>query len=280
METLDLGLDFKGTHVLITGGAGYIGSAVVSAFLQLGASVSVLDLSPQKLNIEHERLQIFQTDTSSEAAVADAFEKASAASGVPTVCIALAALDLSVLPHHDSLTEMPLEQWRRTFQVNVEGTFLTARAWLRGIKAHAGHELRNVSLIIVGSESGTFGERGNADYASSKSAVQFGMVQSLMADAARVYPGARYVSLSLKLSRSQSYVVVVFSILEVELIVTFIHRFTTQCILPILVGTDNLTHLARVLSIGWNGGDDCSHAKESQSQRCSPRSGRHRPISS
>ncbi|KAG7009691.1 hypothetical protein G7Y79_00002g008060 [Physcia stellaris] len=109
METLDLGLDFTGTHVLITGGAGYIGSAVVSAFPQLSASVSVLDLSPQKLKIEHERLQIFQTDISSEEALADAFEKASAAFGVPTVCIALAALDLSVLPHHDSLTEMPLE---------------------------------------------------------------------------------------------------------------------------------------------------------------------------
>lgn len=188
---LDLGLDFTGTHVLITGGAGYIGSAVVRAFLQLGASVTVLDIAPQKLNIVHDRLHVIQNDTTSEEAVADAFEQASAAFGVPTVCVALAALDLSVLPHHESLTEMPFEQWRRTMQVNVDGTFLTARAWLKGIKAHAGEELRNVSLIIVGSESGTFGERGNADYASSKSAVQFGMVQSLMADAARVFPGAR-----------------------------------------------------------------------------------------
>ena len=198
METLDLGLDFKGTHVLITGGAGYIGTAVVSAFLQLDASVSVLDLAPQKLNIKHERLQTFQTDTSSEEAIASAFETASSAFGVPTVCIALAALDLSVLPHHESLTEMSLEQWQRTVRVNVDGTFLTARAWLRGIKAHAGEELRNVSLVIVGSESGTFGERGNADYAGSKSAVQFGLVRSLMADAARVYEGARYVLLVVK----------------------------------------------------------------------------------
>ena len=76
----------------------------------------------------------------------------------------------------------------------MEGTYLTARAWLRGIKAHAGEELRNVCLIIVGSESGSFGERGNADYASTKSAVQFGMVQSLMADAVRVHPKARYVA--------------------------------------------------------------------------------------
>ena len=199
METLDFGLDFKGTHVLVTGGAGYIGTAVVTAFLQLGAKVTVLDLAPRKLNAVlkrfDKRLKIFQTDISSEEAMASAFETASSAFGVPTVCIALAALDLSVLPHHESLTEMSLEQWQRTMRVNVDGTFLTARAWLRGIKAHAGEELKNVSLIIVGSESGTFGERGNADYASSKSAVQGGLVRSLMADAARVYPGARYVFL-------------------------------------------------------------------------------------
>ena len=51
--------------------------------------------------------------------------------------------------------------------------------------------LKNVSLIIVGSESGHFGERGNADYASGKSAVQGGLVKSLMGDVARIWPGAR-----------------------------------------------------------------------------------------
>ena len=53
--------------------------------------------------------------------------------------------------------------------------------------------MRNVGLVIVGSESGWFGERGNADYASGKSAVQVGFVQSLRGDVARVFPRARYV---------------------------------------------------------------------------------------
>ena len=51
--------------------------------------------------------------------------------------------------------------------------------------------LRNVGLIIVGSESGHFGERGNADYAAGKSAVQIGLVRSLMADVSRIWPGGR-----------------------------------------------------------------------------------------
>lgn len=188
---MDLGLDFKDTHVLITGGAGYIGSVTVDAFLQVGAVVTVLDIAPEKLEITHNKLHVLRTDTTSEKDVERAFQIATTTFGVPQVCVAMAGLDLSVLPHHESITEMPLAQWRRTFQVNVEGTFLTARAWLRGIKQHASEEPRNVSLIIVGSESGSFGERMNADYASSKSALQFGMVQSLKADAARVYPRAR-----------------------------------------------------------------------------------------
>jgi NAD(P)-dependent dehydrogenase (short-subunit alcohol dehydrogenase family) len=90
---------------------------------------------------------------------------------------------------------MDVEQWRRTHRVNVEGTFLTARTWLRQLREHSQTdkkaELKNVGLIIVGSESGHFGERSNAEYASGKSAVQFGLVKSMMGDVARVWPGAR-----------------------------------------------------------------------------------------
>lgn len=76
--------------------------------------------------------------------------------------------------------------------MNVEGTFLTARAWLRQVAEFAKvGETRNVGLVVVGSESGWFGERGNADYAAGKSAVQGGFVQSLKGDVGRVFPGAR-----------------------------------------------------------------------------------------
>lgn len=51
--------------------------------------------------------------------------------------------------------------------------------------------MNNVSLIIVGSESGHFGERGNADYAAGKSAVQGGLLKSLMGDVSRIWPRAR-----------------------------------------------------------------------------------------
>ncbi|KAI4130007.1 MAG: hypothetical protein LQ347_003539 [Umbilicaria vellea] len=186
--SLDLGL--SDSHVVITGGAGFIGSAAVSAFLAAGAKVTALDINPSKLTLTHERLHIVKADITSESELDSAFEEARLKFGVIQCCVALASLDLSVLPHV-SLIDMAAEQWRRTFRVNVEGTFLTARTWLRQIKAHATPETRNLSLVIIGSESGWFGERTNADYASGKSAVQIGLVQSLQNDIVRIHPGAR-----------------------------------------------------------------------------------------
>ena len=166
----------------------------MTALLATGARVTNLDLASNP-NPPHPNYQYFACDIASELALEDAFSVASATFGPVACCIALASLDLSVLPHHESLADIDVEQWRRTHRVNVEGTFLTARTWLRQLRGYSPDEkkeqLRNVGLIIVGSESGHFGERGNADYASGKSAVQFGLVKSLAGDANRVWEGAR-----------------------------------------------------------------------------------------
>ena len=195
MDKLDLGLGLGATHVVVTGGSGYIGSATVKAFLAAGAYVTVFDLVPpkEKTILEHPHLEYREVDISDEEQLANAFEAARHDFGVVQCCVALASLDLSALQHHESIIDMPVEQWRRTHRVNVEGTFLTAKTWLRQIK-HASEDMTNVGLVIVGSESGHFGERTNADYASGKSAVQVGLVQSLKGDVVRVFPRARYVS--------------------------------------------------------------------------------------
>ena len=189
---MDISLGLEGTHVVITGAAGHIGTVIVSAFLAAGCLVSALDIkSPATPFENHENLTWHTVDITDEQAIQSAFASASKHHGPISTCVAAAGLDLSYLPHHSSLCDMELAQWQRTHKVNGEGTFLTARTWLRCIKAQADSSLRNVSLIIIGSEAGVFGATGNADYSASKSAIQYGLVRSLMRDVVSIHPRGR-----------------------------------------------------------------------------------------
>jgi len=176
---------------MVTGGAGMIGGTTVRAFLQAGALVTLVDITPEKFTFIHENLFSVKADISSEEQVENAFELAKQRFGVVQVCVALGSMDLGVLGHYKSIVDLPLSQWRRTFEVNVQGTFLTARAWLRQIQQSASRGMKNIALVIVGSESGRLGVLGNPDYSAGKSAVQYGLVQSLKNDVVRIYEGAR-----------------------------------------------------------------------------------------
>ncbi|KAI9712406.1 MAG: hypothetical protein M1820_001619 [Bogoriella megaspora] len=193
---MSLGLELEQTHVVVTGASGMIGSQVALAFLSAGCFVTAIDIVSPPSTFNSDKYLFIKADTTDEKEFEQSWFTAVKKFGPVECCVALAALDLSVLKHHDSLADMEISQFRRTLDVNISGTFLTARTWLRGIRESAEglrnkNGGRNVSLIIVGSESGHFGERNNADYATSKSAVQFGLLQSLKADAPRVFAGAR-----------------------------------------------------------------------------------------
>ena len=73
----------------------------------------------------------------------------------------------------------------------MDGTFLTCRAWLRGIKSHATPQTRNVSAVVFGSEAGKFGVADCAAYSCSKSAIQYGLVKSLARDAVDIHARCR-----------------------------------------------------------------------------------------
>ena len=173
--------------------SGHIGQVVVEAFVAARAIISAMDIRPPAQPMQHPS-NFIQVDITDENSVAAAFSRAAVMSGPISACIAVAGWDLSYLPHHSSLCDMPLQQWQNTNKVNGEGTFLTARAWLKGIRGEVekgSSQMRNVSLIIIGSEAGVFGVSGNADYASSKAAIQYGLVKSLMRDAVAILPTAR-----------------------------------------------------------------------------------------
>ena len=134
--SLDLGL--HSTHALITGGNGLIGEVVVEAFLAAGANVTIVDITPDcPFNTLDPQLLFHQADITNVEQMDRAFAAAEARFGPVEVCVALASLDLCVLEQTESLADADPAEWRRVFDVNVNGTFLTCQRWLRGIRKAA-----------------------------------------------------------------------------------------------------------------------------------------------
>ncbi|KAK4544196.1 hypothetical protein LTR36_004406 [Oleoguttula mirabilis] len=200
----DISLGLEGTHILVTGGCGLIGRVVVQAFLAAGCNVTALDLldvhkAATVLDLsggEPPNPTYFTASVTDGKSLDDAFASATDRFGPVECCVALAGLDLSVLTQCDSICDVDPKEWRKVFDVNIHGTFLTCQRWLQGIRAASqdpgtASKLKNVGLVIMGSESGTFGVRTMAAYAAGKSAVQYGLLQSLAKDAPRIYSKAR-----------------------------------------------------------------------------------------
>ncbi|TVY76855.1 Dihydroanticapsin 7-dehydrogenase [Fusarium oxysporum f. sp. cubense] len=215
---MDLGLGLQGDVVVVTGAGGQIGQVIVEAFLAAGCFVGGFDIDKSKFVKEHQNLFWVAVDTTDEAGMFSAWKSVEGRfNATPTLCVCAAAVDLSFVEHHSSITKMSTSQFRRTLDINTTGTFITAKLWLQHVEemlknsstktngvngSNSSTALpqdkkdKNISLIIIGSEAGDFGVAGNPDYAASKAAVQFGLVLSLAPDAARVHPSARVNSIS------------------------------------------------------------------------------------
>lgn len=172
--------------VLVTGGAGGIGSALVRAFAEEGARVAVHYHSSKG------RAAALAEEVGGAALPADLTVEAEADRLVPAALDALGRLDVLIAnagmwPSEDRpVWDLPLERWRRTLASNLDVTFLTCRAFLRHVAATG-----RGSIVIVSSTAGLFGEAGHADYAAAKSALAHGFALSLKNEITRVAPAGR-----------------------------------------------------------------------------------------
>lgn len=167
--------DLKDRVVIVTGGAGGIGEAIVRAFVGQGARVAFLDIDMQGGQRLQDELgaatRFLPCDLTNIDALREAVAVARQAFGPIGVLINNAAHD----ERHATL-EVTEAYWDGRIAVNLKHQFFAAQAVLPDMIAAGGG-----SIINLGSTSWMIGQGGMAAYTASKSAV-LGLTRSLARD--------------------------------------------------------------------------------------------------
>jgi 3-oxoacyl-[acyl-carrier protein] reductase len=183
---MDLGLD--GLGVLVTGGGGFLGSAVCRAFAEEGARVAV----HHRGDADREAALEVAAACGGVVLRADLASEAQADAVVPAAVEALGRLDVCVanagrFPVDASgVREMSVERWSSTLADNLTSVFLTARGFLRHVAGTG-----SGSLVLMSSAAGVFGDRDRADYAATKAAIVGGLLPSLKNEMVELAPEGR-----------------------------------------------------------------------------------------
>jgi NAD(P)-dependent dehydrogenase (short-subunit alcohol dehydrogenase family) len=155
---------FEGRVALVTGGANGIGRAIVAGFLGEGARVGVLDLVDAAF---------FADEESVASVVGDVADPETAADAVAEIAQRFGRLDILVndaaaYPDAPAL-EMPVDEWRRVFEVNVTGAFAACQAFARHCVERSA-ERASIVNITTGSVRSPRPE--GAAYSASKAALE------------------------------------------------------------------------------------------------------------
>jgi 3-oxoacyl-[acyl-carrier protein] reductase len=178
--------ELSGKGVLVTGGAGGIGTACVRAFAEEGAKVAV------HYRTRAEQARALAREVGGVPLCADLTSEAEVDALIPEALRALGRLDVLVAnaghwpPVAEPLWQMSLSRWRQTLADNLDSVFLTCRAFLRHVASTG-----TGSLVIISSTAGLFGEAGHADYAAAKGALASGFLKSLKNELGRIAPHGR-----------------------------------------------------------------------------------------
>ena len=178
--------DLEDKVVLVTGGAGGIGSVISKSFAEQGAKVTV-HYNDSKENAEKISKEIngfaVNADLTDSEQTKELFNSIIQREGKIDICIANAG---KYPKDYAPLWEIESDRWNNTVSTNLSLTYNTSRYFLK----HAA-ETKKGSLVLIGSTAGLYGDAGHADYAAAKGAITSGLLRTMKNDAALIGNGVR-----------------------------------------------------------------------------------------
>lgn len=156
---------FDGQVVVVTGGCGGLGSAIVRAFLAENARVVVADIDAATgasfVSSLGERARFASLDVSIEAQWESVLDEVVRRDGRLDVLVNNAGYYAPNIAFED----MPLAEWRKHFAINADGTFLGCKHAIRRMRGRGG------AIVNLGSGMSITANPTGSAYCASKAAV-------------------------------------------------------------------------------------------------------------
>jgi NAD(P)-dependent dehydrogenase (short-subunit alcohol dehydrogenase family) len=162
----------SGKSGIVTGGARGIGRELAAAFAAAGARVAIWDTDGDAA-----RAAATEVGAGAIADTVDVTDEGGVGAAVETVLGAFGQIDFLInnagIRHVAPIAEEPVEAWRRTIDVNVNGTFICSKAVIPAMVAAGGGHIVNLASM-----AGELALRERAAYNTSKAAI-VGLTKSI-----------------------------------------------------------------------------------------------------
>jgi NAD(P)-dependent dehydrogenase (short-subunit alcohol dehydrogenase family) len=155
-------VDVHGKQVVVTGGVGGLGGAIVAALAAGGAVVYALDLPPALTGAKRSGIREIAVDVSDEGDVVRALARVGThTDGLDAMVV---ATGVQMHGRDGRIGDVTLEVWEENQRVNLTGTFLPVKHAIRMMTRR-----QRSSLVLIGSPTGlTMSGAGYSAYAASK----------------------------------------------------------------------------------------------------------------